>query len=86
MVDKGGEGVGDGDLLSTTLGACGDKHTAHLASKCGLAPEGAGGVPECLTDPIIHMRAKMVLRGNLPSTARGSYHSEWEHRRGTRQS
>jgi hypothetical protein len=48
MVHESGQRVGNGDLLSTTLGTSGDKHTAHLALESTLAPEGAGGVPECL--------------------------------------
>jgi len=48
MVDKGGEGVGDGDLLPATLGAGGDEDAAHLAGEGGPAPEGAGCVPERL--------------------------------------
>lgn len=48
MVHESGQRVGNGDLLSTTLGTSGDKHTAHLALKSALAPERASGVPECL--------------------------------------
>jgi len=48
VVDEGRKGVGDGDFLPTTLGAGGDKHTAHLASKSRLAPERACRVPESL--------------------------------------
>jgi len=75
VVDKGGEGIGDGDLLSTTLGAGGDEDTAHLAGKGALDPEWASCVPECLMDPMRHN----VLHGfakDVPSTARGSYRSE----------
>lgn len=48
MVHECGQRVGDGNLLSTTLGTGGDEDTAHLALESALAPEGAGGVPECL--------------------------------------
>lgn len=48
VVHEGGQCVGNGDLLSTTLGTSGNKHTAHLALKSTLAPERASGVPESL--------------------------------------
>lgn len=48
MVHESGQRVGDGDLLTTTLGASGDKDTAHLALESALAPERAGSIPECL--------------------------------------
>lgn len=75
VVDKGGEGVGDGDLLSTTLGAGGDEDTAHLASKGAPCPQWTGCVPECLMDP---MRRDVIhgFEEDAPSTARESYQSE----------
>jgi hypothetical protein len=48
VVHECGQRVGDGDFLSTALGTGGDEDTAHLALESAFAPEGAGGVPECL--------------------------------------
>jgi len=48
VVHEGGQCVGNGDLLSTTLGTSGNKHTTHLALKSTLAPKRASGVPESL--------------------------------------
>lgn len=81
VVDEGRKGVGDGDFLPTTLGAGGNKHTTHLASKSRLAPERACCVPESLTGPMRHNRIMQPVE-DTPSIAQGSYHSGWEHRRG----
>lgn len=66
VVDKGGEGVGNGDFLSTTLGASGDKDTAHPASKSRLAPEWTRRVPESLMDPMRHDVPHGVRKTYLP--------------------
>lgn len=66
VVDKGGEGAGNGDFLSTTLGARGDKDTAHLSSKSRLAPEWTRCVPESLMNPMRHVARHGVRRTYLP--------------------
>ena len=63
VVDKGGEGVGDGGLLPTALGAGGDKDAAHLAGEGAPAPEWAGCVPECLMNPDKNTHAFTQVRG-----------------------
>ena len=86
MVDKGGEGIGDGDLLSTTLGAGRDEDATHLSSKGGPAPEWACCVPECLMNPDETRTRPYGSAEDVPSTARGSYRSVWERRKGKHQS
>lgn len=85
VVGKGGECVGDGDFLSTTLCAGGDEDTAHLASKSGFAPEWTSCVPEGLVN-CMRTRHIRLVAWSIPSTGRGSYRSGWGHQRGTRQS
>ena len=63
VVDKGGEGVGDRDFLSATLGTGGDEDTAHLASKRGLAPEWTSCVPESLMDLMRHDTSQRCVGG-----------------------
>ena len=48
VVDEGGEGVGDGDLLATTRGRSRHERARKLAREGALGPERASGVPEGL--------------------------------------
>ena len=63
VVDKGGEGVGHGGLLPTTLGAAGDEDAAHLAGEGAPAPEWTSCVPECLMNPDENTHAPAQVRG-----------------------
>lgn len=66
VVDKSRECVGNGDLLSTTLGAAGNEDTAQLASKSRLAPEWASGIPEGLMNLMRHVTSHGPCRTHLP--------------------
>ena len=48
VVDEGGEGVGDGDLLATARGRSRHERARELAREGALGPERASGVPEGL--------------------------------------
>ena len=48
MVDECGNGVGDGDFLSSTGGTSRNEDTGIFAVKGSLEPESASCVPECL--------------------------------------
>ena len=85
VVYKRGERVRDGGLLPATLASGGDEDATHLARESGLAPERAGGVPECLIG-LLSRATSRWFAGDTPSTARESSRSEWEHQIGTRQS
>lgn len=66
VMDKGRERVGDGDFLSTPLGAGRGEDTTHLVSKSRLAPEWTSCVPESLMTSMRHDASRGLWRTYLP--------------------